>query len=433
MARKEVLMPRMGESVMEGTILQWLKKPGDKLEEEEALIEIATDKVDTEIPAPFGGTLAELLVKEGDVVPIDTPIAIVMTEGEEKEEQAIVAETTPTTPVPQSSAPVQALKKEATANRFYSPLVLNIAKKENISMDELEQVQGTGKNQRVTKKDILRYVEHKSSDFNAPVAETNIQAPTYFPPIPTEPVTEPATTLSGDSEIIEMSRMRKIISERMLSSKAISAHVTSFVEADVTNVVFWRNRNKQNFKDKANTILTYTPIMVEAVAKAIKDYPMMNVSVQGDKIIKHNFINIGIAVALPDGNLVVPVIKNVDQLNLIGITKQVNDLAKRARAGKLRPDELEGGTFTISNVGSFGNLMGTPIIVQPQVGILAFGAIIKKPAVVETPLGDTIGIRHRMHLSHSYDHRVVDGSLGGMFVRRVADFLERYNVNREVF
>ncbi len=442
MARKEVLMPRMGESVMEGTILQWLKKPGDKLEEEEALIEIATDKVDTEIPAPFGGTLAELLVKEGDIVPIDTPIAIVITEGEAevKEEKTVVETTapTPTTEIAEDVAPLQALKKDAPANRFYSPLVLNIARKENISMDELEQVQGTGKDQRVTKKDILRYVEKKSSDFDTPptalaTTEASVQTPTYFPPIPTEPVAQAATTLGGDSEIIAMSRMRKIISERMLSSKAISAHVTSFVEADVTNVVFWRNRNKQNFKDKANTILTYTPIMVEAVAKAIKDYPMMNVSVQGDNIIKHNFINIGIAVALPDGNLVVPVIKNVDQLNLIGITKQVNDLAKRARAGKLRPDELEGGTFTISNVGSFGNLMGTPIIVQPQVGILAFGAIIKKPAVVETPLGDTIGIRHRMHLSHSYDHRVVDGSLGGMFVRRVADFLERYNVNREVF
>ena len=229
-----------------------------------------------------------------------------------------------------------------------------------------------------------------------------------------------------------MSRMRKIISQRMLDSKAISAHVTSFVEADVTNVVYWRNRNKQIFKDKANTILTYTPIMIEAVSKAMKDYPMMNISVDGNKIIKHNYINVGMAVALPDGNLVVPVIKNVDQLNLVGITKQVNDLAKRARAGKLKPHELEGGTFTISNVGSFGNVMGTPIIVQPQVGILAFGAIVKKPAVVETPLGDTIGIRQLMFLSHSYDHRVVDGSLGGMFVRRVADYLERYDINRSV-
>jgi len=440
MARKEVLMPRMGESVMEGTILKWLKKPGEKLKEEETLIEIATDKVDSEIPTPFEGVLVEHLVKEGDVVPIDTPIAIIDVEEEEEQEDSnsIPSLTAEVEPISNSTEENINNNKETiieknSATRFYSPLVLNIARKENISMQELEQLIGTGKGGRVTKKDMLAYVANKPKNETQKLEENNYQQKTYFPTQPTEAVDSPAISVSGNTEIIEMSRMRKIIAKRMLESKQISPHVTSFVEADVTNVVYWRNRNKHTFKEKADTIITYTPIIIEAVAKAIKDYPMMNISVDGEKIIRHKSINIGMAVATPDGNLLVPVIKNVDQLNLIGITKQVNDLAKRARAGKLKPDDLEGGTYTISNVGSFGNVMGTPILVQPQVGILAFGAIVKKPAVVETPLGDTIGIRQMMFLSHSYDHRVVDGSLGGMFVRRVADYMERYDVNRDVF
>lgn len=449
MAQREVLMPRMGESVMEGTILQWLKKPGDKIEEEESLLEIATDKVDTEIPAPFEGILVQCLVNEGDVVEVDKPIAIMEVEGAEEvtEEKPAAPEATPepevATPEPQKVEEVKAPSPTPVpSGRFYSPLVLNMAKQEGIAMPELEQVPGTGKDGRVTKKDMLAYIASRG---DAPVTTASTPTPAA-PSAPVEmkpesvifspevkPVESPAVSVTGQDEVIEMDRMRKIIAQRMKESKVISPHVTSFVEADVTNVVYWRNKNKNDFKVKEDTILTYTPILIEAVTKAIKDYPMINISVDGDKIIKHNYINIGMAVALPDGNLIVPVLKNVDQLNIVGITKQVNDLAKRARAGKLKPDEVEGGTFTISNVGSFGNVMGTPIIVQPQVGILAFGAIVKKPAVIETQFGDTIGIRHMMFLSHSYDHRVVDGSLGGMFVRRVADYLEKFDIERTVF
>lgn len=321
-------------------------------------------------------------------------------------------------------------------NGFYSPLVLNIAKKEGVGFDELTQVSGSGKEGRVTKKDILTYVQNRSSrPVEAPKTtvtpkieeNTQVTVPVVKEILPVEPAT---SSFSGEVEIQQMSRMRKIISERMLESQRVSATVSSFVEADVTNLVYWRNRWKQHFKEKEKAVLTLTPIFIEAVIKALKDYPMMNVSVVGDTIHIKKDINIGLAVALPDGNLVVPVIKNADQYNLVGLTKKMNDLAKRARTGKLDPDELKDGTYTVSNVGSFGNVMGTPILVQPQVGILALGTVTKKPAIIDTPQGDAIAIRHMMFLSHSYDHRVVDGSLGGMFVRRVADYLERYDLER---
>lgn len=479
MALVEILMPRMGESVMEGTILSWLKQVGEYVEEDESLLEVATDKVDTDIPSPTSGTIKEILAQEGDVIQIDKPIAIIETEKEATdsattpepttepvsapvsepiEDNTSKSNTTSTEQVPASTDNGSSTLLEAPIRgRFYSPLVLNIARAENISLDILERIPGTGKEGRVTKKDILAYVTgKKQAPSTSPVEEkasTPEPAPEKFP-VPNlpkatpaaeapseekpatkepEPVSKPAISVSGKDEIIEMNRMRKIIAERMLKSRQTSAHVTSFVEADVTNIVYWRNRVKQDFKDKENTLLTYTPIFIEAVIKAIKDYPMINVSIDGDYIIKRGEINIGIAVALPDGNLIVPVIKNADQLNIIGLTKQVNDLAKRARAGKLKPEELEGGTYTVSNVGSFGNVMGTPILVQPQVGILALGAVVKKPAVIETDQGDSIGIRHMMMLSHSYDHRVVDGSLGGMFVRRVADYLERFDIQRQMY
>ncbi|HWZ22117.1 MAG TPA: dihydrolipoamide acetyltransferase family protein, partial [Cytophagaceae bacterium] len=330
---------------------------------------------------------------------------------------------------------VEMSKEKPQAGRFYSPLVLNIARQENISMTELDTIPGTGKEGRLTKTDIFSFIEQgkKSSNTTTTVPQQekqNIQQEKKEVP---ENSVKPASSLNGNVEIIEMDRMRKMIAERMVESRRISAHVTSFVEADVTNIVYWRNRMKQDFMEKEGAALTFTPIFIEAVVRAIRDYPMINVSVEGDTIIVKKDINIGIAVALQNGNLIVPVIKNADQLNLIGLTKQVNDLARRARANKLTPDDLSGGTYTVSNVGSFGNVMGTPIIVQPQCAILALGAVVKKPAVIETPHGDTIGIRHMMFLSHSYDHRVIDGSLGGMFVRRVADYLQGFELNRKVF
>lgn len=437
-----MVMPKMGESVMEGTILTWLKKVGETIEEDESILEVATDKVDTEIPATAAGTLKAILAQEGDVVQVGKPIAIIETDGD-----ASTAESPATTPsIEQDSAVVEATKifesaiaEHSTAavaipvnsdsGRFYSPLVRNIAKEENISLAELEKVPGTGKDGRVTKNDILSYLEkrggHQATPTEAAKVISNGQTSRPTPqPMP--------VTISGEDEIIEMDRMRKMIAERMVASKAIAPHVTSFVEADMTTVVRWRNKHKNTFAEREGQSLTFTPIIIEAVVKAIKDYPMINIQVDGDRIIKKGSINIGMAVALPTGNLIVPVIKNADQLNLLGITRAVNDLAKRARENKLKPDELTGGTFTVSNVGSFGNVMGTPIIMQPQVGIMALGAIQKKPAVIETPEGDMIGIRHKMFLSHSYDHRVVDGALGGMVVRRVADYLEKFDVNRVI-
>jgi 2-oxoglutarate dehydrogenase E2 component (dihydrolipoamide succinyltransferase) len=439
MALVEMVMPKMGESIMEGTILNWLKNVGDRIERDESVLEVATDKVDTDVPATHAGILKQILVEKGQVVAVGAPIAIIDTGGTEEVKTPEIK-----TPVETPKEKTE-VKKEVTAEkqssftplekpqsgRFYSPLVLNIARQENISMQVLDTIPGTGKDGRVTKTDIFHFLENgKNSAFENKTTEEKIT--NKKEEIPVDSV-KPSKSLNGNVEIIEMDRMRKMIADRMLESKRISPHVTSFVEADVTNIVYWRNRMKQDFMEKENAALTLTPIFIEAVVRAIKDYPMINISVEGDKIIVKKDINIGIAVALQSGNLIVPVVKNADQLNLIGLTKQVNDLARRARANKLTPDDLSGGTYTVSNVGSFGNVMGTPIIVQPQCAILALGAVVKKPAVIETPHGDTIGIRHMMFLSHSYDHRVIDGSLGGMFVRRVADYLEGFELTRKVF
>lgn len=414
---------------MEGTVLAWLKKVGETITEDESLLEVATDKVDTEIPSTHAGVLKEILAQEGDVVEVGKPIARIETdaltaspateapatdavnEAEKLLETAVALATVPVSDIPAKSG-----------DRFYSPLVRNIAKEEQISLEELEQITGTGQDGRVTKKDILTYVAYRKGTPAAAAAASNGQSR----PAPT-PV---AVTMSGEDEIIEMDRMRKMIAERMVASKQISPHVTSFVEADVTPVVNWRHKMKRLYQERDGQVLTFTPIFIEAVVKAIKDYPMINVQVDVSRIIKKKAINVGLAVALPSGNLIVPVIHNADQMNLLGLTQKVNDLARRARENKLKPDELQGGTYTVSNVGSFGNVMGTPIIMQPQVAILALGAVVKKPAVIETPQGDFIGIRHKMFLSHSYDHRVVDGALGGMFVRRVADYLENFDVER---
>ncbi|WP_439881717.1 dihydrolipoamide acetyltransferase family protein [Pontibacter sp. MBLB2868] len=451
MALVEMVMPKMGESIMEGTVLKWLKSVGDTIEQDESVLEVATDKVDTEVPAIQGGVLKEILVNEGDVVAVGAPIAIISTNGEDTGSAAPAATETPAAAVPQA-APQQTVAASATSEssvskldqpasgRFYSPLVLNIAREEGISMQELEYVPGTGSEGRVSKKDIMAYLQSRGNapqqaaaapqTAAQPQAQPQVQAPAAQPAA--APQVKPAASYGGNVELIEMDRMRKMIADRMVDSKRISPHVTSFVEADVTNLVNWRNKWKNEYKKREGENLTFTPIFIDAIAKAIKDYPMINVSVDGGTIIRHKDINIGMAVALPSGNLIVPNIKNADQLNLNGLTKKVNDLANRGRNNKLTPDDLAGGTYTVSNVGSFGNVMGTPIIMQPQVAIMAVGAIKKKPAVIETPEGDLIGIRHFMYLSHSYDHRVVDGSLGGMFVRRVADYLENFDVNQTI-
>jgi 2-oxoglutarate dehydrogenase E2 component (dihydrolipoamide succinyltransferase) len=453
MAQVELVMPKMGESIMEATILKWLKKEGDTIAADESVLEIATDKVDSEVPSSYAGTLIKILYKEGEVVAVGKPIAIIGTGGETAVQSAAPA-AAPATPAPQpvaaapqaapvsvaaSVAPASNGQNNGSANRFYSPLVLNIARNEQISMVELEQIAGTGKENRVTKADILNYVTQRS---NAPAAVATVAAPVAAP---VQPVATPAPAVAAPKaeevvaevnygnnvEIIEMDRMRKRIAENMVASKRISAHVTSFVEADVTNMVLWRDKVKKEFEKRENEKITFTPLFVEAVTKALKDFPKVNASVVGDKIIVKRDLNIGMATALPSGNLIVPVIKNADQYNLVGLTKRVNDLANRARNNKLKTEDIEAGTFTISNVGTFGNLMGTPIIPQPQVAILATGAIKKKAVVVETPAGDSIAIRHMMFLSLSYDHRIVDGALGGSFLRKIADYLEAFNPNRD--
>lgn len=446
MAQVELIMPKMGESIMEATVLKWLKQPGDSVELDEAVLEIATDKVDSEVPSPVAGVLSQILYQEGDVVEVGKAIAIIATEGEEvgaapapaAEPAPAPAEPVAAQPAPADvatvAAPLQQSSENGHANvdRFYSPLVLNIARQEGISMTELEQMPGTGKGGRVTKKDILAYVKQRGEApavVSAP-SSTAVAAPAAAPAPAT--TSSPAPSISGEVEIVEMDRMRKLIADHMVRSKQTSPHVTSFVEADVTSIVQWRNRVKKSFQEKTGQKLTFTPIFMEAVIRAIRDFPMINVSVDGDRILVKKNINIGMAAALPTGNLIVPVIKNADQLNLTGLATQVNDLAGRAREGKLKPDEIDGGTYTISNVGTFGNVMGTPIINQPQVAILALGAIRKKPAVIETPQGDFIGVRHMMFLSHAYDHRVVDGFLGGSFVRKVADYLESWDVDRSI-
>ncbi|MEC7998739.1 MAG: dihydrolipoamide acetyltransferase family protein [Bacteroidota bacterium] len=431
MAELKVELPKMGESVAEATITTWLKSVGDKIEEDEPIVEIATDKVDSEVPSPCSGILKEALFSEGDVVQVGSIFAVIETDQNVGIE--IEVDKVELSEMEVESEILKPLEKEVseqiivenTSDRFYSPLVKSIAKKENINQDELDQITGSGANGRVTKKDMLNYLDNKTNQ--TPISPINQETPK--PQTPTV-ISTTSTVQNGEGEIIEMDRMRKMIADHMVHSVHTAPHVTSFVEADVTNLVLWRNKYKKEFENREGEKLTFTPIFIEAVAKALRDFPMVNSSIDGDKIIVKNNINIGMATALPSGNLIVPVINHADQLNLVGLAKKVNDLALRARNNQLKPDEISGGTYTISNVGTFGNVMGTPIINQPQSAILALGAIRKKPAVIESPSGDLIGIRHMMFLSHSYDHRNVDGALGGQFVRKVADYLENFNVER---
>lgn len=446
MALYELVLPKMGESVAEATIIKWVKQAGDLIEIDESVLEIATDKVDSEVPSPVAGKLIKLLYKEEDVVQVGAVIAVIETQIDteaqveisiQEPDQIMVEEIIPVE-ISIENINIHEVKDEInlektkpiefnTTDRFYSPLVKSMAAEEGISLSELNSINGTGSEGRVTKQDILSYININKTqdDYILPVQKSISE--------PVEPIlSKLSTSVSGADEIIEMDRMRKMIADHMLMSIQTSAHVSSFVEADVTNMVKWRERVKSGFEKREGQKITFTPIFIEAVAKAIKDYPMINISVNGTQIIKKQDINIGMAAALPSGNLIVPVIKNADQLNLLGLTKTVNDLASRSRQSKLKPDETQGGTFTLTNIGTFGNVMGTPIINQPQVAILAIGAIKKKPAVIETEYGDVIAIRHMMFLSLSYDHRVVDGSLGGLFVRKVADYLEAWDINREI-
>ena len=441
MAKFELRLPKMGESVAEATITSWLKEVGDTIELDEAVLEIATDKVDSEVPSEVDGVLIEKCFNVDDVVQVGQIIAIIETDGddepsnkteENKVEQEVVtaAEEVVETIniVKETVAPIA-----SSGTRFYSPLVKNIAKQEGVSQVELDIIKGTGKEGRVTKNDILDYVQNKGTD-QTPVAKKVEESSSSVQNKVTDTPKQVSTPLvsSGDDEIIEMTRMGKLVAHHMVQSVQTSAHVQSFIEADVTKIWNWRKKVKDVFMKREGENLTFTPIFLEAIAKALRDYPMMNISLQGDTIIKKKNINLGMAAALPDGNLIVPVIKNADQLNLVGMTKQVNDLANRARMGKLKPDDTQGGTYTVTNVGTFGSIMGTPIINQPQVGILALGAIRKVPAVIEGPEGDYIGIRYKMFLSHSYDHRVVNGALGGQFVKYVKDYLEAWDPNREI-
>ncbi|MFN8300690.1 MAG: dihydrolipoamide acetyltransferase family protein [Chitinophagales bacterium] len=440
MAQFELVMPKMGESIIEATILKWNKKEGENIKLDEAVLEIATDKVDSEVPSPVAGLLQKILFKEGDVVAVGKTVAIIETEASGSGNvSAPVTKTESKPQVQPATAAVKTVQTTTTApaggDRFYSPLVLNIARQEGISMAELETIAGTGGGGRVTKKDILNHVQNRSNSPQQQVTQQAVVTETAQkveqPKAEEKPVVA-AKSYSGNVEIIEMDRMRRLIADNMVKSKHTSAHVTSFVEADVTNIVMWRNKVKKKFQDLYGENITFTPIFIEAVCRALRDFPMINSSIDGNNIILKKDFNIGMAAALPSGNLIVPVIKNADLLNIVGLVKKVNDLANRARQNKLKPDEIEGGTYTVSNVGTFGNVMGTPVILQPQVAILATGAIKKKPVVIETEAGDTIGIRHMMFLSHSYDHRIVDGALGGSFVRRVADYLEQFDVNREI-
>ena len=444
MAEIEVLLPKMGESVAEATVITWLKEVGETIEAEESLIEIATDKVDSEVPAPADGVLVKKLFGEGEVAQVGDVIAIISTDGSASTSEPAVNETPiakeiveeVAAPLAKTASEQVELSKTGDSGRFYSPLVRNIAKEEGISMEELETISGNGKESRVTKADILAYLDNRGNVTSTPVAKKAVVTPKDKIIATTssinKPVHKPSIPVGPDDTIVEMDRMRKMIADHMVMSKQTSPHVTSYVEADVTNIVNWRNGIKNEFMKREGEKITFTPIFIEAIAKAIKDMPGVNVSIDGTNIIQRGNINIGMAAALPSGNLIVPVIKNADRLNLLGLTKAVNDLAKRARAGKLLPDDIQGGTYTMTNVGTFGNVMGTPIINQPQVCIMAVGAIRKMPSVIETPQGDAIAIRHKMFLSHAYDHRVVDGALGGMFVRKVADYLESFDPNREI-
>jgi len=483
MAKYQLLLPKMGESVAEATIIKWTKNPGDQIDADEAVMEIATDKVDSDVPSPVKGKLVEQLYKENDVVQVGSVIAIIETYEtavnepeavstpqpavEYQKSEKVASEAEPHFAVPVSVPGIDQIEKynstptpEAfkSEGRFYSPLVRNIATQEGIKTDELDRIPGSGSDGRLTKDDLLNYLQNRQTPVAGQKVTSPVQAPVSFNSTPPSPVAEPVKpeiaqpvaapvaaqtvktevssnasfSVSGVDEVIEMDRMRRLIADHMVMSKQTSPHVTSFVEADVTNLVMWRERVKNSFEKREGEKITFTPIFIEAVVKAIKDFPMINITVNGTQIIKKANINISMATALPSGNLIVPVIKKADELNLLGLTKSVNDLANRARIGKLLPDDVKDGTFTITNVGSFGNVMGTPIINQPQVAILAVGAIKKKPAVIETKEGDMIAIRHMMFLSLSYDHRVVDGALGGSFVRRVADYLEKWDTNRTI-
>nr|WP_321414023.1 dihydrolipoamide acetyltransferase family protein [uncultured Allomuricauda sp.] len=454
MSRFELKLPQMGESVAEATLTNWLKEVGDTIEMDEAIFEIATDKVDSEVPSEVDGVLVEKRFDVDDVIKVGEVVAVIQIEGEMesaaegsskdevKEEVSVEAparelETQMASVKESVSAPVP---DYSSSERFYSPLVKNIAKEENVSMDELEAIAGTGKEGRVTKNDIMAYLESRSNGSQKQEeAKPQPEATTEKAAVPLAPKEtaaekpkESKVQVGAGDEVIPLTRMGKLIAHHMIDSISTSAHVQSFVEVDVTNVVNWRNKVKNAFQQREGEKLTFTPIFMEAVALALKKYPLMNISLDGDKVIKKKNINLGMAAALPDGNLIVPVIKNADQLNLVGMAKTVNDLADRARNNKLKPDEVKDGTYTVTNVGSFGSVFGTPIINQPQVGILALGAIRKIPSVIETDQGEYIGIRSKMYLSHSYDHRVVNGALGGMFVKAVADYLEAWDINREI-
>ncbi|WP_299157198.1 dihydrolipoamide acetyltransferase family protein [uncultured Tenacibaculum sp.] len=432
MARYELKLPKMGESVAEATITSWVKEVGETIDIDDTVVEVATDKVDSEVPSEVDGTLIEILFDKDTVVQVGQTIAIIETEGGEtissdvttkkSEVKAAVVEVEKT--IEGVKETISSSIDTSSSERFYSPLVKSIAQTEGISLEELETLKGTGKEGRVTKTDILSYIKDRGNQPQTAVVRTKEEKPKAK--VQTAPV-----TLSGEDEIIEMSRMGKLISKHMVDSIQTSAHVQSFIEIDVTNIVNWRNKVKNAYQKREGEKLTFTPIFMQAVAQTIKKHPMINISLDGDKIIKRGNVNLGMAAALPDGNLIVPVIKNADQLSLVGMTKQVNGLAGRARANKLKPDDIQGGTYTVTNVGSFGSITGTPIINQPQVAILALGAIVKKPAVIETPEGDFIGIRHRMIVSHSYDHRVVNGALGGMFIKTLKDILESWDVNQD--
>jgi 2-oxoglutarate dehydrogenase E2 component (dihydrolipoamide succinyltransferase) len=448
MSQIEILLPKMGESVAEATIIKWLKNEGDRVEADEPIVEIATDKVDSEVPAPEAGILLKRLVNEGDVVKVGQAIAQIgsaavassapsaPTQASRPQPVASVPSTNGApAPVAQMAAASGPVERTGPSGKFYSPLVRNIAQSEGISLQELENIAGSGQGGRVTKKDVLNYLPNRTAQTSSTpttVAPSSAAASVAAPvaAAASTPPSAPALVAAAGDELIEMDRMRKLIADHMVMSKRTSPHVTSFVEADVTNLVHWRDRVKKAFEQREGEKLTFTPVFIMAIVQAIKEMPMVNVQVDGYTIIKKKDINIGMAAAMPNGNLIVPVIKNADQLNLVGLAKKVNDLANRARTGKLLPDEISGGTYTVTNVGTFGNVLGTPVINQPQVAIMATGAIRKKPAVIETPQGDLIGIRHQMFLSHSYDHRVVDGALGGRFVRRVADILEAWSIDQ---
>ena len=441
MAIVDLVMPKMGESIMEATILKWLKQPGDSVKMDETLLEIATDKVHSEVPSTAEGVLDSVLFNVNDVVPVGSVIARIKTGAADKTQSNAPLTSSPAIPIRQTTVTESSYQRPQQAttpngNRFYSPLVLNIAASEGISMTELERIGGSGNDGRVTKKDILEYVHHKKSgsqtDVRRQVRETEATPFRDDNQVATRSQQMPTAAYSGNVEIIEMDRMRKLIAKHMVDSKHTSPHVTSFTEADVTNMVLWRDRVKKDFEKRENEKITFTPLFIEAVVKCIKKYPWLSSSVDGDKIIVKKDINIGMATALPSGNLIVPVIKNADQLNLVGLTKQVNSLANAARNNKLKPEDTSGGTFTLTNVGSFGSLMGTPIINQPQVAILAVGAIKKRPVVIETEQGDSIAIRHMMYLSMSYDHRIIDGALGATFLNAVAKELENFDGNRDI-